>query len=127
LSRIACEKVDQQHDLRALQHDLDTIRLLRASGIDNALHLQNRTAVPGVASHDMVSLTRWVQMCEMEAQSEYRRLGGSPQAMTAEMSRLQDEIAEFERHVSQLNREKPRSRSLRLGRTAAACSVSRTR
>jgi hypothetical protein len=106
---------------------LDTIRLLRASGIDNALHLQNRTAVPGVASHDMVSLTRWVQMCEMEAQSEYRRLGGSPQAMTAEMSRLQDEIAEFERHVSQLNREKPRSRSLRLGRTAAACSVSRTR
>ncbi|MES2464749.1 MAG: hypothetical protein V4671_29650 [Armatimonadota bacterium] len=85
---------------------LDTIRLLRAAGIDNALHLQNRTVIPGVAAHDMASLLRWVQMCEMEAQAEYRRLGGSPQAMTAEMSRLQDEIAEFERHVSQLNREK---------------------
>lgn len=85
---------------------LDTIRLLKASGIDSALHLQNRTSVPGVAAHDMAALTRWVQMCEMEAQAEYRRLGGSPQAMTAEMSRLQDEIAEFERHVSQLNRER---------------------
>jgi hypothetical protein len=85
---------------------LDTIRLLRAAGIDNALHLHNRVAVPGVASHDMASLLRWVEMCEMDAQSEYRRLGGSPQAMTAEMSRLQDEIAEFERHVAQLEREK---------------------
>ncbi|MBC8104803.1 MAG: hypothetical protein H7Z41_19685 [Cytophagales bacterium] len=85
---------------------LDTLHLLRAAGIDNALQLLNRSAVPGVPSHDMASLTRWVQTLEMEAQSEYRRLGGSPQAMTAEMSRLQDEISEFERHVAQLSREK---------------------
>ena len=85
---------------------METIQLLKSAGIESALQLQNRTAVPGVSTHDMVSLTRWVQMCEMEAQAEYRRLGVSPQATTAEMARLQDEIAEFERHVTQLNREK---------------------
>jgi hypothetical protein len=78
-----------------------TLRLLHEEKVDNALALKKRGILPGLAPDQMTALLNWCQAEEAEASKEYRRMMG-----TAEVTRLRYEVAEFERHLAHLKRER---------------------
>ncbi|GAB4454754.1 MAG: hypothetical protein OHK0029_09790 [Armatimonadaceae bacterium] len=83
-----------------------TLRMLRKAGIENALQLRSTTQIEGMRQADMDSLQSWVREREAEAANEYRKMVGTTRSAPGEVSRLRHEVAEFERHVAQLKRER---------------------
>ncbi|MDX1933409.1 MAG: hypothetical protein SFU56_12440 [Capsulimonadales bacterium] len=85
---------------------VSTLRVLREAGIDNAQDLLKRGTVNGIPPHQMTALLNWCQEREDEAAAEYRKNMGGGRYAPAEVSRLRHEVAEFERHLAHLKRER---------------------
>jgi hypothetical protein len=80
-----------------------TLRILRHAGIENASDLRNQIHSLHITPYQMAALQNWLKEKETEAETQWRRLIGST---PVEVARLQNEIAEFERHAAHLKRER---------------------
>ncbi len=85
---------------------LTVVRELRANGIENALQLRGRAAIPGLQTYHLTVIQQWVHDLEMDAASEYRKLMAQRPGVSADVSRLEQEAQEFERERDRLARER---------------------
>jgi Mn2+-dependent serine/threonine protein kinase len=84
-----------------------TLRELKSAGIDTVYHLHGRLSVPGVPSHVMDALQKWVDELRLEAAAEYRRAQPLPaNSVPNDVNRLEQEMREFERERDRLVRER---------------------
>lgn len=91
--------------------NVSTLRQLRAEGIETALDLQRRTNIAHVPPHQVTALQTWCRELEAQAADEFRKTTSSSGAVSGrsvpvDVARLQHEMAEFERHVEHLKRER---------------------
>jgi hypothetical protein len=94
---------------------ISVVRQLREAGIENALELRRHSYIPQVPPHQITSLQNWCRELEMEAASEYRRTIGTSRSIPTDIARLRHEVAEFERHVGLLKRERDQFPDVSLG------------
>lgn len=89
---------------------VSTLRQLRSEGINNAADLQKRALapanIPALPPHQLTALQNWVRELEMQAAGDWRKSLGLHRTTPTDVSRLQNEVAEFERHVAHLKRER---------------------
>jgi hypothetical protein len=85
---------------------ISVVRQLHEAGIENALELRRHTFIPQVPPHQITALQNWCRELEMEAAAEYRKTVGASRSIPADLARLRHEVAEFERHVGMLKRER---------------------
>ena len=81
---------------------------IRKEGVTTAYHIRGRSAIAGVTSQELIALHAWVHELEMTYANEYRQWGivNRPPHQSAEIARLEQEAAEFERERDRLLREK---------------------
>lgn len=81
-------------------------RELVSAGITNALELSRRTNLPGIPQHQITTLQNWCREMEKEFEDEWRKYNSSAKNVTADIQRLEMEVAEFTREAARLERER---------------------
>lgn len=84
---------------------IPVVRKLHELGIENAYDLQ-RGALSAVPSHQAIALINWTRTVEEEAAAEYRKSIGKSSSSPVAIESLRHEVAEFERYLLQLQRQR---------------------
>ncbi|MBB6052230.1 phosphotransferase [Armatimonas rosea] len=85
---------------------VNTKRELASAGITNALELSRRTTLPGIPQHQITTLQTWCREMEKEFEDEWRKYNASAKNVSADVQRLEMEVAEFTREANRLERER---------------------
>jgi serine/threonine protein kinase len=87
-----------------------TVRLLRASGIETAADLRDRSSIAGLPPHQVAALQNWCREREVEAADQYRRLAAARPGWEVDISPLEEEAVKYQRerdaaYLEELHRE----------------------
>lgn len=83
-----------------------TMDAVKAEGIRNALELRTRTNIASVPHHQVLQLQQWCTERGNELADEWRRLVAQSRTATADIQRLELEIASFEEEIERLEQER---------------------
>ena len=93
-----------------------TLRELRREGVDDLRQLRDWLNAQGkLQAPRLVALQRFCQEVEMEAASDWRKVSPPSPTQTADIVRLQNEQAEFERHLATLTAQRDQFPSASFG------------